>query len=562
MSKRNNVWTYRTKKNKKKKLSKNSVKEVKILGQYFVERILDHAIDRNGDLMYFLKWEDYPEDENSWELENQLVDCPDVLKMFKWTVNGKHPPKYSWEEFDKFCQYLKKVIDPSFADTAVLHRLSNKSVAILDLKNENTKEVNSMVSQIKEKIESKSSEILNKIFDARNRNTERQQAVKMASDVAKSLKINENFGSIREFIEFVDRRAEINDKLKKWSKKVNKIISKNGEGVPISVTNDVDLEVPVLQEYICENVYLDKQKLRTKSTAEEFIVHSCQCVDCYAEREECCTSVIGYPMAYNRKGLLSNSMNSNIIFECNKRCKCGPNCNNRVVQRGRQYKIELFRTEDASNRGWGVRALEAIPKGAFVSSYIGEIVSLLEANKRITTYLFDLGANCDRKETQSDEYKYVIDADKYGNICRYVNHSCEPNCRMIFVWINSYDKLMPKVCLFTTRPIRANEELTYHYGMQISETNDINHYHSGQGDAQEDSLHNQHLKINEQDVEQDVERDIDEVSTDSGLSSLKDNQTSKTPDTESPAEPKANKVMFKQIECRCGSKQCQKYLYS
>ena len=33
------------------------------------------------------------------------------------------------------------------------------------------------------------------------------------------------------------------------------------------------------------------------------------------------------------------------IFECNQYCGCGPSCSNRVVQRGLQYRIAVFRTE-------------------------------------------------------------------------------------------------------------------------------------------------------------------------------------------------------------------------
>ena len=41
--------------------------------------------------------------------------------------------------------------------------------------------------------------------------------------------------------------------------------------------------------------------------------------------------------------------------------------------------------------GWGVRALETIPKGAFVCDYVGELISDAEAdNREDDSYLFDL----------------------------------------------------------------------------------------------------------------------------------------------------------------------------
>lgn len=88
-----------------------------------------------------------------------------------------------------------------------------------------------------------------------------------------------------------------------------------------------------------------------------------------------------------------------------------------------QFKLGIFKTED--NRGWGVKALERIPKGRFIVEYVGEIVTEEEAARRSNlgenpfhkTYLFDLeyqsGTNC----------HYVVDGAKYGNISRFVNHS-------------------------------------------------------------------------------------------------------------------------------------------
>ena len=81
-------------------------------------------------------------------------------------------------------------------------------------------------------------------------------------------------------------------------------------------------------------------------------------------------------------------------------------------------------------RGWGVRAVDAIPNGAFVTKYAGEVVSLIEADKRPMTYLFDLSAHLDSSD---NEFTYVVDASQYGNITRFINHSCDPNCeRLLF----------------------------------------------------------------------------------------------------------------------------------
>jgi SET domain-containing protein len=69
--------------------------------------------------------------------------------------------------------------------------------------------------------------------------------------------------------------------------------------------------------------------------------------------------------------------------------------------------------------------------GSFILEYVGELIGQQEANKRAeTAYLFDL--NFDKRENF-----YTIDAFKYGNLSRFINHSCEPNAQIWFVSIKS-----------------------------------------------------------------------------------------------------------------------------
>lgn len=52
----------------------------------------------------------------------------------------------------------------------------------------------------------------------------------------------------------------------------------------------------------------------------------------------------------------------------------------------------------------------------------------------------------------------IIDGYK-GSICRFVNHSCNPNCRVEKWIVNGH----PRMALFADRAIMPGEELTYDY---------------------------------------------------------------------------------------------------
>ena len=58
-----------------------------------------------------------------------------------------------------------------------------------------------------------------------------------------------------------------------------------------------------------------------------------------------------------------------------------------------------------------------------------------------------------------DGETYCIDARKYGNVARFINHLCEPNLVPVKVFVDSQDLRFPRICLFASRDINAQEEL-------------------------------------------------------------------------------------------------------
>ena len=114
--------------------------------------------------------------------------------------------------------------------------------------------------------------------------------------------------------------------------------------------------------------------------------------------------------------------------------------------------------------GNGVFALRDIPKGTPIVEYRGRRLTHAEADRRFGnevdsghTFLFTLND------------KYLVDGGDGGNVARWINHSCAPNCQAWIVEHASGDPRRDKVMIESRRAIRAGEELTYHYGITLEE---------------------------------------------------------------------------------------------
>lgn len=101
--------------------------------------------------------------------------------------------------------------------------------------------------------------------------------------------------------------------------------------------------------------------------------------------------------------------------------------------------------------GYGVFAAEPIAKNARIINYAGELVRNDEAcEARETRYLVQ-GCIWVFRVNRA----WSRDAAVGGNIARFINHSCRPNCRFEVV-----DKT---IWIRALRPIRRGEELSYDY---------------------------------------------------------------------------------------------------
>ncbi|KAM8830377.1 histone-lysine N-methyltransferase SUV39H1-like isoform 1-T1 [Synchiropus picturatus] len=250
------------------------------------------------------------------------------------------------------------------------------------------------------------------------------------------------------------QKARLRVSLQQWEAHLNH--SRNHPG-NIFVINEVDYEGPPK-----DFTYINNYKVSNGIVLNGISV-GCECTNCLKEPVNgCCPGASQHRMAYNDKGQV-RPRPGQPIYECNSECRCDASCPNRVVQNGIQFDLCIFKTDNG--RGWGVRTLQHIRKNTFVMEYVGEIITSDEAERRGhvydkqgSTYLFDL---------DYVEDVYTVDAAHQGNISHFVNHSCNPNLQVFNVFIDNIDERLPRIALFSTRAIRAGEELTFDYKMQI-----------------------------------------------------------------------------------------------
>ena len=59
--------------------------------EFTVEKILDKRV-RNSKVEYLIKWEGYPDTENTWEPQENL-DCPDIISAYEERSQKKKEEK-------------------------------------------------------------------------------------------------------------------------------------------------------------------------------------------------------------------------------------------------------------------------------------------------------------------------------------------------------------------------------------------------------------------------------------------------------------------------------------
>jgi SET domain-containing protein len=127
------------------------------------------------------------------------------------------------------------------------------------------------------------------------------------------------------------------------------------------------------------------------------------------------------------------------------------------------------------NQGHGLLCHKSIKQGEYLLPYYGELISTCETNQRLQSYKRE-GLNTyilTIKEHVSDDMVIVtnVDATQYGGIARFVNHSCDPNCKIAMIRTDTNIVGIP--VLMSLRHIPKGEQLTFNYA-EGQEDDDVN----------------------------------------------------------------------------------------
>ncbi|XP_026546153.1 histone-lysine N-methyltransferase SETD1A-like [Notechis scutatus] len=111
---------------------------------------------------------------------------------------------------------------------------------------------------------------------------------------------------------------------------------------------------------------------------------------------------------------------------------------------------------------WGLFAMEPIAADEMVIEYVGQNIRQMVADMREKRYAQEgIGSSYLFRV----DHDTIIDATKCGNLARFINHCCTPNCYAKVITIESQKKIV----IYSKQPISINEEITYDYKFPIEE---------------------------------------------------------------------------------------------
>ncbi|PWY85701.1 hypothetical protein BO94DRAFT_467388 [Aspergillus sclerotioniger CBS 115572] len=151
----------------------------------------------------------------------------------------------------------------------------------------------------------------------------------------------------------------------------------------------------------------------------------------------------------------SDCINRATKIECMGDCGCGPECQNQRFQRREYAPVAVIKTE---KKGFGLRAEADLRPHQFIFEYVGEVINEAQFRRRMRQYDEEGIKHFYFMSLSKGEF---VDATKKGNLGRFCNHSCNPNC-YVDKWVVG-EKL--RMGIFAERHIQAGEELVFNYNV-------------------------------------------------------------------------------------------------
>ncbi|RMZ90657.1 hypothetical protein DV736_g2107, partial [Chaetothyriales sp. CBS 134916] len=151
----------------------------------------------------------------------------------------------------------------------------------------------------------------------------------------------------------------------------------------------------------------------------------------------------------------SDCINRATKMECGDDCTCGSDCQNQRFSRRLWADVSVIQTE---KKGYGLRANTDLKPHEFIFEYVGEVIGEAAFRRRMIAYDEEGIKHFYFMSLSKGEF---IDATKKGNLGRFCNHSCNPNC-YVDKWVIG-DKL--RMGIFAEKHIKAGEELVFNYNV-------------------------------------------------------------------------------------------------
>lgn len=129
--------------------------------------------------------------------------------------------------------------------------------------------------------------------------------------------------------------------------------------------------------------------------------------------------------------------------------------------KARKKKLKFDRSKI---HGWGLFTLETIPADDMVIEYVGQLVRPTVADSREDFYNTQAGMAGSSYMFRID-HEAIVDATTKGNLARFINHSCDPNCYARIISVDGAKKIV----IYSKREILRGEEITYDYKFPIEE---------------------------------------------------------------------------------------------